>query len=251
MDVKRIQKQLEKLKNPVCELDWAQKKYGIDFRANKQLLGRFRAWALRFKYRKDVIDSMRIDRFAFETFMHFSKLIPLKYAAIQIGTDEISLKKIMTEMQDRGLITYQIDLDFAEIIEESFVKNFAQLFPQLDGMIFDSHSSFCEAIHDVVHRDLQIKLKPLFCVTSELIDESPEYAYEYDALTDEPMGVRYQLWMDTEKPIILKPDACSMLTYFRCKNHFEIKLIGNYYYDDRMIDVKKKLMSKNTPNLQS
>lgn len=248
MNVKRIQQQLEKLKNRFCELDWAQKKYGIDFRANKQLLGRFRAWALRFKYRNDVIDSMFIDRFAFESFMQFSKLIPLKYAAIQIGTDEISLKKTIKKMQAQGLIPYQVDLDFSEVIEESIIRNLAQLFPQLDGMIFNSHSSFCEAIHDVVKSDLEINLKPLFCVTSELIDDSREYAYEFDALTDEPMGVKYQLWMDTEKPIILKPDACSMLTYFRCKNKIKIKLIGNY--DDRMKAIEHKLKSTNISTLQ-
>jgi hypothetical protein len=245
MDMHSIETQLKKLKNARCKLDWASGKYGIDFNAEKQLLGRFRAWASRFKNINDVMDSTTIDRFVFESFLQFYKLIPLKYAAIQLGTDDVSLKEIIKKMQADGMLPYHADFDSLQIIEEPLIDNFTKLFPQLNGYIFSSHSSRCKAIHEAVKNDLKIDVKPLFCKTSELIDDSPEYeyAYEFDALTSEPMGVKYQLWMDTEKPIILKPDACSMLTYFECeKQKIKIKLLGNY--DDRLYSVYEKIKSK-------
>lgn len=243
MDMHSIETQLKKLMNARCELDWASEKYGIDFNAEKHLLGRFRAWASRFKNINDVMDSTTIDRFVFESFLQFSKLIPLKYAAIQLGTDEVSLKEVIKKMQADGMLPYHTDFDSSQIIEEPLIDNFTKLFPQLNGSIFSSHSSICKAIHESVKNDLKIDVKPLFCKTSKLIDDSPEYAYEFDALTSEPMGVKYQLWMDTEKPIILKPDACSMLTYFECeKQKIKIKLLGNY--NDRLYSVYEKIKSK-------
>jgi len=76
----------------------------------------------------------------------------------------------------------------------------------------------------------------------ELIDELPDYAYEFDALTSEPMSIKYQLWIVLGKPVILKSDACSMLTYFQCKDKLEINLLGNY--DDRIRFIEEKIISK-------
>ena len=59
-------------------------------------------------------------------------------------------------------------------------------------------------------------------------DEPPEYAYEFDMLTSEPVSVRYQLWLDIGKPVRLKPDVCSVKTYFLHKKLLRDYLFGNY-----------------------
>jgi hypothetical protein len=241
IDINHIKRQLEILKTPFCPLDWASEKYGINFLAEDQLTGRFRKWAIRFKNRKDVMTSVHIDRFAFELFLQHSKLIPLKYASIQLGMSEESLKTVIKKMQTDGEFPYLVDLD-SSVIEGSLIENLVQMFPQLDKTIFNSQPELCKGIHEAIKTELEINVEPIFCKTSKLIDESPDYAYEYDALTAEPMSIKYQLWLDLGKPIILKPDACSMLTYFQCKDNVEINLLGNY--DDRIRPIEERIRSK-------
>jgi len=117
---------------------------------------------------KDVMNPMYIDRFAFELFLQHFKLIPLKYASIQLGMSEDSLKTVIKKMQTDGEFPYQVDIDSSKVIEVSLIENFVQLFPQLDKTIFSSQPARCKDIHEAIKKEFRIEVKPIFCKTSEL-----------------------------------------------------------------------------------
>ncbi len=243
INLEYIVKQMEILKNPLCPLSWASEKYGIPLRRTDRLNGRFRKWALRFGKRKDVMTPTQIDRFEFELFLQFFKLVPIKFAAIQLGMSEKSFGEVVRLMQGNDELSYHMDLDDSNVIDGGVVENLVRFFPGLEKNVYGSQPDFCKALHQEIRNEYDLDVDPVFCETSELIDESPEYAYEYDALTSKPVSIKYQLWMDLGKPISLKPDACSILTYHACREKgLEIDLLGNY--EDRIIPFAERMKSK-------
>jgi hypothetical protein len=43
----------------------------------------------------------------------------------------------------------------------------------------------------------------------------------FDAITMDPVGLRYQVWLDTQKPVNLAPDVCSLKFY--AKNEADLR----------------------------
>ena len=66
---------------------------------------------------------------------------------------------------------------------------------------FGSRPEFCQALREEIHMEHGLDARPVFFETSEPIDPSPEYAYENDAPTSKPSGIKYRLWMDLGKPV--------------------------------------------------
>jgi hypothetical protein len=84
---------------------------------------------------------------------------------------------------------------------------------------FSSHSSMCRALHDAIKAELNLVVQPLLCVTSTVLDtENPDLADAFDAITLDPVGLRYQVWLDTRKPVNLRPDVCSLKFYAQHEN---------------------------------
>lgn len=52
------------------------------------------------------------------------------------------------------------------------------------------------------------------CSASKALRKNPpDVAYERDIITREPIGFSHQVWLDFGKPLALKPDACSIITF--------------------------------------
>jgi hypothetical protein len=72
----------------------------------------------------------------------------------------------------------------------------------------------CRALHDAIRTELDVKVEPLLCVTSRILDpEEPDVAAAFDAITLDPVGLRYQVWLNTDKPVNLRADVCSLKFY--------------------------------------
>lgn len=72
----------------------------------------------------------------------------------------------------------------------------------------------CIALHVAIASDLDIYFTPVSCITSEVLDpEGPDLAVAFDAITMDPVGLRYQVWLDTKKPVNLAPDVWSLKFY--------------------------------------
>ncbi len=234
-----IEKQLDALKTPWCDQNWASVLYGLELRKEELLLGRFRTWAMRFKKKKNVMNSGGIDRFAFESFLQFSQLLPFRYAAARLGMTEASLREILDKMSAEGILSYNMTQDTQGTVSKRLVDDFVQFFPRLSREMPDEHSEYCRRLHETLRTELNIEIESLICDTSKQFrDEPREYAYEFDMLTSEPVSVKYQLWLDIGKPVSLKPDVFSVKTFFSHKKLLKNHLFGNY--DIRLEEMEEK-----------
>lgn len=81
---------------------------------------------------------------------------------------------------------------------------------------FSSHSAMCRALHAAIRVELGVEVTPQLCVTSlALGEEEPDLADAFDAISLDPVGLRYQVWLETRKPVNLRPDVCSLKLYAR------------------------------------
>lgn len=187
--------------------------YGIND-LDDVLRDNFRAWS-RERPNRLVIKPDKINRYAFETYLQQAKLLPTKIAAAHLGMTKNSYDKFIKELSKTGAIPINQGYFSSQVVSEQFIKSLLYLLPSLRHKIFGDHDNFCNLLHSAIKRDLKCKVEPLFCVTSQFLKEEPsDFAYEFDSITGEPVGLRYQVWLNfNKKPLHLKPDICSLKFY--------------------------------------
>lgn len=209
---------LKELKRPLCSPALLEAHHGVRL-PDEKLLGAWRVWA-GTRRRPVLIQSDGLyDRYAFETFLQQEELLPVKWAAARLGMERSSFEEILAELEEKGRLPETRDLG-ASVVDERLVRNFQTLFPALRSTLFSNHNSFCESLHEAVKDDLGLTVAPLRCKTAEALEED-DFANDFDAITDWPMGLRYQVWLETGKPMNLRPDACSVLLFSRAKEELE------------------------------
>lgn len=194
-----------------CDFQLLRELYGIEL-PDEQLFGRFRAWGRRLRRKKEVEKGQLVNRHALETYFQFDGTLPIKWAAVRLGMDADSFNQVLDALEDRGdIILNRADYS-PQIIDEKLVREIYRLFPTLSGTVFGDHTIYCGDLHDAIREDLKIEVRGLRCVTAQLLNED-DFAHDFDAITLEPVGLRYQVWLEVGKPINLRPDACSWKFY--------------------------------------
>jgi hypothetical protein len=203
----------EKLKGPWCSHELILELYGLDLVRDQALQGALLSWGERLKRPgNETVRPGRIHRHHLETFFQIRKLLPLKLAAVRLGMDADSLVRVEEALKERGFYLRSALSD--QLVMEPQLREITQFLPSLSSRIFSNHSSFCLRLHEAIAQELNFKVGALRCVTSlALGEEPPQYADEFDAITLEPIGVQYQVWLDFQKPMHLKPDCCATKTY--------------------------------------
>lgn len=206
---------LEQLQKEACSIELAEELFGLDLRHDNALLGRFRAWASRFWRGEPVVRSTSINRHALESFFQFSGLVPVKWAAAEVGMEQSSFVATLQALQGDGLPVPMSSISSEQVVEERLVRDLHKWFPALSHVLFVNHSAYCARLHEVIEGTYPfIKVGALRCVTSEALGEDPpDYADTFDVLTLDPVGLRYQVWLDFKKPVNLRPDCCSLKFY--------------------------------------
>ena len=216
-----IQERLERIKNRICDRDTFQSIYGIDlWRSDSEVAGMFRVWAGINAKGKQVLFQDGVDRWSFEFFLQQSHMLPLKNASIKFAMFESDFLEVISRLCDNSLIPSS--LRFGQIpglYPSSLIDGLPRLFPAMRTRFFTSNSDFIRSFHAQIADDLGFNVNTVYSDLSRQLNESPlEAAYEYDVLTREAMGVSRQVWLDFKKPLALKPDACSLLTYVKHKD---------------------------------
>jgi hypothetical protein len=190
-----------------------EKTYGLNLKENSSLTVQFRMWAGRYGKESEVIND-DVDRWLFEMFLQYRELVPVKIAAPQLGLDTPDLVQILNVMTDSGCISSsERDGVFLEVISKNVIRDLPGRLPSFPRKTWESRSSYVRAFHEAVAQDLKLSVVLLQCSASErLKDPEPEVSMERDIITNEPIGLQYQDWMDFKQPITLKPDACSIFT---------------------------------------
>ena len=216
---------LAEIRGRQCSRKYALDYYGLDL-SDQALSREFNGWVQGFR-RVDGLTGDKVDRYALESFLQHSRMMPLKLAAAHLGMDLATFRKVLAFLRGDFLIPPYPEASNEQLIAEDTVKNIHKCFPELAFTIFGSHSGFCRSVHKQLTERFGVIIKPLLCVTSEAIGgEEPDLAIMFDYITLEPMGVRYQVALNFGKPMNLYPDSCSMKFYFEEERLFSKVLLG-------------------------
>ena len=198
-----------------CTVAVAKQLLGLDFE-DSHLAGMTKTWCVRylgidpFRQRK----GLWIDRHAAETFLLQESLTSWRNAAIYLGMSEDDLHKTVDRLAARDMYNMIEVSKNEQLVHKREAELLFQHFLGLRNRAFSDHSKMCERLHAAICQEFNFKVEPIYCATSlALEEESPEFATRFDSLNGTPVGNRYQLWLNTNKPTNLIPDVCSLKTY--------------------------------------
>ena len=211
-----ISKRLSQLQTEICDRPTFLSIYGIDlWTMDSEAAALFKVWAAYLGHSPEIIQSERINRWLFERFLQQEHYLPTKIAAIRFAMLESDFTKLIDKMCEKGMLPYSTtktkDLG---LYSTSFLDNLTGHFSLMKFRSFNSQTAFINLLHEVIRKELNIEITTVYSECSRKLNENPlEVAYEYDVITGEPMGIAHQVWLDFKKPLSLKPDACSELTF--------------------------------------
>ncbi len=187
--------------------------YGLGVVPAEEVMGRYRAWWRRLQgvvgERED-----RIDRFWLETFFQRNKLLPRKWAAARLGMTARSFEQVLDRLDLEGVVARTEVEPLSFLVNEPQIRGFHDLFEATRMRLFSSHDDRCRRIHEAIRIVYGIDVEVLHDVTSQALGEDPpKIAYEFDAITGDPVTMAYEVWLDLGKPMSLRPDCCSLKLY--------------------------------------
>jgi hypothetical protein len=204
----------------VLQEDWDEAMlhtiYGLELGDEDFMIDLVR-WGRLLKRPRDVRRNGSLSRIALETYLSQRKLRPRRWAATRLGMTPPSLDEVLdgetAEMLPREVLFGR------SLVAANLDQILIQVLPALQSRIFGDHNDFCKRLHPALG-GVGIVVKPMYCVTSKELDPAdPDYSYEYCMITDDPIGLRYNVWLDFKKPMNLAPDTCSTKAYFDPGRH--------------------------------
>jgi hypothetical protein len=206
---------ITELRNPWCTVAVAKQLLGLDF-TDDRLFAMTRSWCSRYRgrdpFRQD--GGLMIHRHDVETFLLQKSLTSWRNAAIYLGMSEDDLRETVDHLSGSDIYNTIEDPHNKQLVRKREAELLFQYFLKLGNRAFSDHSKMCEHLHAAIREELKIEIGPIYCATSLALNEdTPEFATRFDSLNGTPVGNRYQLWLDTKKPINLIPDVCSLTTY--------------------------------------
>jgi hypothetical protein len=224
-------RRLAALKEPYFDEQMLHERYGFRLLNDTALSGAFRLWGSRIRWRRPLFNQggAHVDHYALETFFQGARLLPKRWAAARLGMEEESLEDVMGVFRSEDPILLR-EPTSPNVVSEDFLDRITRYFPELANTIFADHDDMCSQVHEVLRtaEPFKIEVKPLLCVTSEALNEDPpNFAWEFDAITLDPIGLRYNVWLNLGKPMNLRPDACSLRFYAREREALEPFMMGS------------------------
>lgn len=203
------------LRGPEVGLPFLVRYYGIQL-PDDSFLGMFRAWNAAFSPQRNFFSHDFFDRYALEKFFQYQKMMPMKWAAAALGMDTDSLLSTLNEMSNQGLITLNDFRAGDQFVREELIRTFYRRIPNLNATFFENHDDYCRQLHRSISQLLHFEIRPLYCLTSiALQEQNLKFAQAFDILTDQPVSIQNEVWLNFNKPISLRPDITSQLSYVR------------------------------------
>ncbi len=179
-----------------------------------------RAFATRMR-REYQDKSGRFSRYVLEMWLQQSRLLPFHSAALRLGMTDPSLRSLLEALFNSGLVPDIGSHLPQSLVPEDLIRSFHRTFQSLRGRTFSTQSDFCGRLHEAAQLELALRIDPVYCEVSKIIDQERDYGYYECAVSHVPVGLRYAEAMDTKKPLRLAPDEVSWLAL--CRGYDEIK----------------------------
>jgi hypothetical protein len=172
----------------------------------------YEAWAGQLRRRHACVEGS-ISRYELESFLEKKNVVPKKWMGARLGMEVASLEELLARLNEIGM-RQQRYVVYTELISEALSEDIVPNLPTLRFRTFSDHNSFCLRLHAELDKVLGIKVQPLFCATSDRIQDYPrQIASNFDCITLAPLSGKHQMWLDFRKPLNLGPDRCSKLFY--------------------------------------
>lgn len=226
-----VQSRLTLLKQDRWSFDQIKEWFEIDLlQEPKSILAQYRIWAERDRNSSAIMRDLErnlISRNGFEIFLQHRELVGIRSAAVQWGMTTDSFLRVLQAAKGQYVSEGEANGEFPGVYRASLVSDIHKRFPKLERMIFSTYSGFVRRLHEQIREVLNISVEPLHCLTSKAIrDTTPDFAHDFDSITSEPMGLGFQLWLNTDKSVQLRPDSCSWATYFRFEDLLKNEILG-------------------------
>jgi hypothetical protein len=190
--------------------------YGLHWPFGGDLISDYDLWRTELKRKNGCVDGT-VSRHELEAFLQRKQVLPTKWMAARLGMRASELDSLLGRLPEIGLRPPRY-IVYPELISEALADDLVANLPGLRFRTFSDHESFCLRLHEELRQRLGIAIEPLFCATSERIQEYPRrFAKHFDCITLAPLSVKHQLWLSFHKPLLLGPDRCSKLFYV--ENH--------------------------------
>lgn len=186
--------------------------YGLTWPFTGELSEDFLFWTARHRRPKQSPEGM-VSRFDIESFMQAKKVVSIKWMAARFGMTTDSFDAVGKKLFELGLRLSRYLL-YDQMVAPSLSEDIIPNLPGLRFRTFGDHNSFCLRLHAELKEALDVTIRPLFCSTSDSIQEYPrQFANAFDCLTLQPLSTKHAVWLDFRKPLSLEPDRCSKLFY--------------------------------------
>ncbi len=197
---------------PCVTAEYFESYYGLSWPLPDDVKSDYELWASKLK-RRNPCPTTGVSRYEFEKFLQYQKLTPKIWLAAALGMQEGSLDSLLARLPELG-IRPQRYVVYADLIADPFAIDLPTYLPTLKGQPFENRDSYCRHIHKAIEHSLGLVVEPLYCATSERLEEEPRrLAADFDSITLAPVSIKHQIWLGFQKPISLSPDRCSKLFY--------------------------------------
>ena len=214
---------LKAKKWPVREIsDW----FGIGLSGdNHSILQQYLIWSEQDNMAA-YTEPQTIDRCKFEIFLQTRQWMSKKSAALTLAVTEANFEQIMEAATQKHLVAKsESDGIFKGVYAAEFINGFYKRFASIRTTTFPNLEVFYARLHFLIKETLGVTVNSLTCQTSEILEDI-NYATSVDIITGEPMSQKYSVSFNTDKPLQLRPDACSFLTYIKHEEILKPALLG-------------------------
>jgi hypothetical protein len=216
---------------PCVPFQYVPDYYGLSWPLPDELRQDFESWQSQLRRPVSCADGT-VSRYDLESFMQRKSVIPKKWMGAQLGMTLASLDELLPRLKEIGMHVQRYVV-YPDLIAQSLSEDLVPNLPGLRFRTFSDHNSFCLRLHADIAKTLGIKAQPLFCATSDRLQDYPrQFASQFDCITLAPLSGKHQMWLDFRKPLNLGPDRCSKLLYVENREAIRPFCAGTHEPDD-------------------
>lgn len=249
-----LENRLTELSNAWCSAEYTSELWGFSLEADEAFCASIARWSKDFLGVADIKRGSQVHRHAIESYFVDRGLVPMKWAAADLGMNVETFERVV----ENERFSILRDAVSERVVRRREAAQMFRAFPNLRHRVFQTHEQMCTQLHRAIKDALSIEVTPLYCATSEVFEgildpkarglaPERELAVTFDALTLEPLGLHWQVLLDTKKPLHLQPDVCSLKTYLEHEDFLRLHLLAGANVDQDRAQILSRALRPPRP----